>query len=539
VFPYTGIILMFAGAAFLTGLLVHVFLIALFVEAIARRVPRFLMIIPVATYGAYYAALGQQAFDIASKSAELRASNPDQVMQFDPDTQSLVTKDAKALVTGYAIPVAYEPNPDFKPEGHLSYRLIRRDQCNITRDSQARVWTFGMHFENRLQPQVCLLVFPEAPKHAIVTIATRGEDEIWKRNWGISEQSTELIVDGKIIATYRTASVWRLPVLPKMEIGCLLISSVPAWKCGAHFVRTYVNISTVPEHVDFARYDSPISVMLGIKKYDAQDLANFPGFPQNEPALASVNKEAGRVEDEVFGVLNDIVGSRNPKPTFNMPYSVAINGARLAPLAEGMAKRLVELNDPSAMREPYRDDQIRVLAAGLAALPRDAFARIADAAFAAIQTDKSPERMPVLYVRAADAGRGTLAFYKREFLTAQFKYTTILPVLAICRIGQADDETIAEMKARFVSAKDAGSLEFQSALAVTLLKLGQESFLRDHMDAMRAKKRGWMDAVLEKRGWTETGPNNCMTDAWHTTDYLGPIMAPSLRYEQGAWSARQ
>ena len=57
-----------------------------------------------------------------------------------------------------------------------------------------------MHFENRLQPQVCLLVFPEAPKHAIVTIATRGEDEIWKRNWGISEQSTELIVDGKIRA---------------------------------------------------------------------------------------------------------------------------------------------------------------------------------------------------------------------------------------------------------------------------------------------------------------------------------------------------
>jgi hypothetical protein len=47
VFPYTGVFLMLFGAAFITGIVLHVFLIALVVEAFARRVPRFLMVIPI------------------------------------------------------------------------------------------------------------------------------------------------------------------------------------------------------------------------------------------------------------------------------------------------------------------------------------------------------------------------------------------------------------------------------------------------------------------------------------------------------------
>ena len=109
-------------------------------------------------------------------------------------------------------------------------------------------------------------------------------------------------------------------------------------------------------------------------------------------------------------------------------------------------------------------------------------------------------------------------------------YLNILPVLAICRIGQSDNEVIGEMKARFVGKKDApfDNQRYQSAVLVTLLKLGQESFLREHLDAIPARLRDWSDAVLRKEGMTETGPNNCMPQEWGSTDYLSPIMAPSL-----------
>jgi hypothetical protein len=541
IIPYTGIFLMIVAGGLITGLVLHVFLIALFAEACARRVPRFLIAIPIAAYAGYYALLGGQALLIANKSAELRAANPGQVLQFDPDTQSLVTKEANDFVTHYAIPVAYEPNPGVKPEGYLSYRLIRRDQCNsVRKDTQARIQIWGMHFNNIFQKALCVLRFPEAPEHAPVVATRRDYEESWKRRWSISEYSTELVLDSKVIAIYRSASVFRLPVLPIVYIGCALNSGKPAWECAADFMTTHTTLDVVPNAIDRARYDSPLSVMLGIPKYKAEELEHFQGYPQNDAALTRVAAEPERVEDEVFRVLTEIIEGRNPKPTFNMAYSVAQNPTRLAPLAEAMAKRLGELIEASVKVTPNRDEQIRALAGGLSALPRDAFARIAEAVFSLIErTGNSWDLMPVLYVRAADLGPSSLTFYRRDFMTGRVKgYLKILPVLAICRIGQGDDEVVAEMKGRFLAPNDAGDFNaYQSSLLVTLLKLGQESFLREHLDAVPARLRQWTDAVLRKEGLTETGPNNCMGERWTSTVYLPQIIAPALEY-RGRWTPR-
>ena len=74
VFPIPGILLMMLQAGLACGLLVHVFLFILFSEAVAGRVPRFFMVIPVMAYGAYYSAFGLQMQQMAQSSAELRAS---------------------------------------------------------------------------------------------------------------------------------------------------------------------------------------------------------------------------------------------------------------------------------------------------------------------------------------------------------------------------------------------------------------------------------------------------------------------------------
>jgi hypothetical protein len=537
--PITGIVLMMLGAALLTGLLVHVFLIVLLVEAFTRRVPRVLMIIPIAAYGAYYALYFQQAIQIAQKSAELRASNPGKVLDFDAQSYSLVMARTYTFVSQYEIPVAYEANANFT-EGYLSSRLIRRDQCGIVRDSQNRITIMGVHFGSVFQQQVCLLQFPEQPPYKHVTVIRRGDEEIWKRKSEISEQTTEISVDGAVVGTFRTAAVWRLPAFPLGYVGCALISSTPAWKCDADFMRSHTSLDTVPEGLDRARYDSPESVMLGIRKYTASDLAHFRGYEQNDAALARIAGEPQRVEDEVFVLLQAIVDGQNPKLPFNMGYSLAQNPARLAPFAEAMARRFVELDQPDAQAVPNRESQVRALASGVAALPRDVFPKVSDLIFGVIQQDHGWDRYPALYVRAADGGVRTLPFYKRDFMTGTLlPYLRMLPVLAICRIGAADDETIAEMQRRLTST-DAGSegYRYKSALVVALLKLGQESFLREHTQGMPARSRGWMDAVLANQGATETGPNNCMAQEWPSTNDLGPIMQPGLEWVRGGWRPR-
>jgi hypothetical protein len=536
-FPVTGIFLMMFGAALLSGALVHIFLLSLFFEAVGR-VPRFLMILPVAAYGAYYAVYFHQGAEIAGKSAELKASNPSMIMDFNPSSHSLVTAEANTLVQRYAIPVAYEANSNFQPEGHLSFRLIRRDQCNIRRDSQSRIQTFGMHFGGRFQQNVCVLRFPEAPTSNIVRVERRGDDEVWKRKWGISQQVTEISVDGKALGTYRSASVWRLPALPLGYIGCALISSTPAWKCGADFKREHVVIDVVPAGIDRQSYDSAVSIMLGLKKYTESDLAGFRGYELNDAALVRVAGEPDRVEDEMFRTLEAIIDGQNPRPPHNLGDAVGRNPSRLVPLTEKLAARFVELNQADARRVSNHQEQARALAMALTSLPRAAFLGVSDQIFGVIQEERSWDRYPALYVRTGDIGVKAFEFYKKDFIAGKFAlHLRMLPVLAICRIGLADDETIAEMKRRLVAIRGRDPRsddEYKSAIFVTLMKLGEESFLRESIQSVSERLGQWADAVLEGKGATETGPNNCMAQR----GYQGPMMAPGLQLIRGVWSPR-
>jgi hypothetical protein len=267
-------------------------------------------------------------------------------------------------------------------------------------------------------------------------------------------------------------------------------------------------------------------------------LANFKGFPENDAALASVADEPRRVEDRAFALLQEIVDGHNPKPLHNMGYSLGQNPERLAPFAEAMARRFVELNGPGARNIPNRDGQWFALRDAIAALPRTAFSSIANQIFDIVRRQPERDPMPALYVRAADAGMTTFPFYRDHFLgDANRGYLRILPVLAICRLGQADEETIAEMKRRFLDADDkAGDDRYKSALAVALMKLAQEAFLQQNAHTVPSRTRGWLDAVLAHKGETETGPNNCMPYEWSSSGYLGSVMAPSLKRQGNDWT---
>jgi hypothetical protein len=40
---------------------------------------------------------------------------------------------------------------------------------------------------------------------------------------------------------------------------------------------------------------------------------------------------------------------------------------------------------------------------------------------------------------------------------------------------------------------------------------------------------------LSGNGKTAIGPNNCMAKEWGNTNYIGAVMAPSLRLNRGNW----
>jgi hypothetical protein len=514
--PILGIVLAMLGSAFIAGFLVHAFLVCLAVDAIRGRVWRGLIVIPILAYGGYYAMYGAQWYEIEQKSAQMRAANPGKIFDFDPDLHSLVAAEAGQLVNSREIPVVYEANTNY-PEGHLAYRLITREQCNnIKRDTQARVITYGVHFEDRFQQQVCQLRMPEAPQHAVVKAVKRGDEDIWKHTRKIMEQTTDLVFDGKVLGSYRTASVWRLPSFPRLVIGCGLDN------CDYNFWRTLTTIDSAPNGVDTAKYDTPVTVMLGLRKYTAADLANFRGFEQNAPALANAAAEPARIENNVFAVLQQILDGQNVTPPHNMGYSIAINPQRLAPFASAMVKRLAELvaAPPNA---PNRIPSADALAAGIGALPRAAYATVADRVFDLAHQPLVADRYPALYLRAADAGPHTFDFYKSAIMASRSKRVLRPPLaLAVCRIGRADAETIAEFKRRFLDA-------FDDDLFVTLIKLGEEAFVRENMQKQQPRLALWANAVLAGEGTTETGPNNCMGENWGFT-YPGPEMAPALEW---------
>lgn len=541
--PILGLLVLMVGALGLTAILVHGLLIALFVEAIMRRVPLVLVLVPIAAYGAYYAIYFYQWIDIERTSAALRASNPGRVFDFDPLAHSLVMHHAEAVVRDYAIPAAYQANVDIRPEGYLSFRLIRRDQCNnVRRDTQNRVFTFGVHFAGRFQQSVCMLRFPEEPPFKAVRAERRG-DEGHRHKWGISQQVTDIFVDDVVLASYRTASAWRLPVVPvNMLLGCASGFMSPGLQCGVEFHQTRVELDTVPNSVDRRSYDSPVSVMLGLKKYTASDLAGFQGYERNASALVRVATEPERVEDSVFEILAAVISGQSPKLPNNFGYALAQNPDRLVPFAKPMAARLVELNDEAARRTANGRDQASGLATALASLPREAFVSVSAPIFAVVRQPLSWDRYPALYLRGGDIGLTALEFYKNEFMVGKFKpFLRMLPVLAICRIGQADHETISEMKQR-LSVGGSGSLvaddDYKSALFVTLMKLGEQAYLRDDIQSLPVRLQPWASAVLEGQGASEVGPNNCMGQRWTAANYLVPTMEPGLRLTRGTWAPR-
>lgn len=283
--PLPGVFLMLVGVWFINALLVHLFLIALFVESVSGRLPRVLAIVPFLAYGAYYWAYFQQKHMIAFESAKIRNINVGKVFDFDPSTMSLVLDqstsnalNADSFVAFHRVPVAYSQT--------YSARLVPASQCATMKSyrNAASAWVtripFYPHQLFTKETRPCLLTRIEQPANRPIVVREADHASPMQRWLGINEPSTDVVVDDRIVGSLEAVVVRPIPSY-LWFLGCGLVDGPQAaWKCGGFFGEPDY-IRWLPPSIDRARFDTNASILLEIPKYTESELRNFAGYPSN------------------------------------------------------------------------------------------------------------------------------------------------------------------------------------------------------------------------------------------------------------------
>lgn len=280
--PITGLFLMFMGAGFVNALLIYLFLVALFVEGVIGRLPRIVAIIPVVAVGAWYWAYQEQHRLLAEETPKLKSINVGKVMDFDPSTQSLVFDDAGTNMVEYfvahnRIPVAYA--------GDLAARLVPASQCSTMTSfhNGALAWVQSIQTSKLLtgETALCMLSRHEAVEKTPVHIRQVDHATPGLKRLGISEPSTDVVVNGKVVGELRKIVMNHIPPYPWF-VGCGLIDNPAAWVCATSFFeeRQQVINSDPPSGAD-KRLDERVDILLGIAKYTNDEITHFTGYPEN------------------------------------------------------------------------------------------------------------------------------------------------------------------------------------------------------------------------------------------------------------------
>lgn len=272
------------------ALLVHAFLISLFIEAAIGRIPRWLMIVPVLMYGAYYTAYFGQARVIEEETAKMNLINVGKVLDFDPDKMSLVfdhVGDLELFVAHYKVPVAYFRDK-IVARADKSGRLIPASQCAAVKSfdngAEASIGTSQYRYKIGLLTKdtaPCELVRREQPPNQPLYVR-RVPDE--QKKLAVYVRSIEILFDGKPIGSHRSLQVYNIPPI-LWRIGCGF-SDTRLWTCFGLFSEYPETIGSEPNLVDQVGYTSPVSDMLAIPKYTNEDILNFAGYPSNAEIVA-------------------------------------------------------------------------------------------------------------------------------------------------------------------------------------------------------------------------------------------------------------
>lgn len=286
--PWLGFFIGAIGTLYLCGLLLILAMLFLFYEAITGIVSRVFIIIPILGFGAYYSIFFHQMWQIKSYESEYQKNNPVNVYSLNQEKEHLVTVNAGRIVENYNIRVAFGKNY----KGYRSHRLFTQKNCNKIKGNFT---PFGVHKNNviyrdpptpsesfgRIQTRegVCKISIPEAPTKRIISVDVTNERRgIFKTS--IAERLYTLNVNDKKLAEFHTGTVYRYGVFPLPIIACVMPIGCE-FGFYKSFYRLKTNPITIPQNIDI----DPVAVMLGLKKYSAEDYMVFEEDLENSMAI--------------------------------------------------------------------------------------------------------------------------------------------------------------------------------------------------------------------------------------------------------------
>lgn len=290
VIPITGLFLLLVMAAVgpvFWGIIPHLLTVALIIDIQTKKLSRLFWIIPIVIYGGYYTYYYFYAQEIKSIQNELRATNPQLILNYDSEKHSLVTNDNGNLGLYYRIPVTYDEN--HLPLGFSSHRTSSDDLCKkaraiglkvsrpgwgeIRKDSRGRSYYFN--------PKYCQIVSSEKPEKNLLKVVVEKNDNSLKNYNGVTVRKKiyNFYLNGKFVGKFTEANITRLPYFPLYIMACGPDSS--SWKCFASLHGTFDVLDTFPEEVNGAAYGTnPVAILLGIKKYTEDDLLHFKDYDE-------------------------------------------------------------------------------------------------------------------------------------------------------------------------------------------------------------------------------------------------------------------
>lgn len=525
--PYVGAPFLLIGSPYICGLLLNLFLLCLAYEALIGQASRAFVVIPLVAYSAYYGVYIEQGRQIAEYEAGLKASNPHGVMTFDAATQDLIMSDAATFIDSHKVPVAYSEEKGEKTAGFTSFRLMTRAVCDtIVDDPGFRLNKMTIFYEGWDSSRPCRISFSERPTKERVIVVSE-EPEIWKQKDLISEGSYRIKFRGKTIAEYRTATARRYASLPLPVFGCGYASFSSEPVCSAGFRTSFYHLDTKPDNLPADVSDNPVSILLSIPAYSLDEKAHFAGFAANARAENEARGIAGQVQENAYAALDRLASGAAGSLPQNFQYVVASDPDRLADNAE----KIVSTIDDLLRRNDRNSTAVAMkLGSALTALSEDVFAPFAGRIFRMVrENDRWLEADPGLFIRAADAGLGTLPYYADMARAVKpDNFLKFAPVLAICRIGAADDTLRNVLKQNFAPKRPPLILEdYRQAVFLALLSIGEKDFVLYQLADFPSAEATWYKRVLEKQS-DAIRPNNCMTRKWPAETFLGTAMKPII-----------
>ena len=460
--PFVGALPILLGVAVLCGFVANLVLVSIVFDVAAGMIAGTWLLLPIFVYGGYFGIFAWQSAAIPLERRDLKLNNPAAVVAFDANQTALIVPSelAEALVSNYAIPVVYAFNSFSEPESFSSYRLLSEAGCQAAKDALARARSTGpsskaLHdvvLDRREgQDDSCILRMAEAPREAKIVVAVRGGVDRFDPPTAPTETTYDFSLGGQNFATYRTAGVGRLPLLPEFWIGCLPRGeSQLCGRYGAGVIQTYEEIDATPTGIDAGPNPSPIAVTLGLRRYEVDELQRLRAAQDAGEVVSMIESALQRhidttnnPEEALWARMvvfltdpnSDVANYLLPREALDFLPNWA---SRLSPYASALVANYVRLaSDPKQLGNRWRE----ALLQALIILPRSAYAALSDeevkSLYGTVRANAGDKwvkdsdlkgELSELYVRIADAGPRALPYFEADLETFG-----AWPALAICR----------------------------------------------------------------------------------------------------------